>query len=79
VLLAGDGGDGAVAGDEGDLADAVELLDGPAGGQVLLVKLGSRRSASRSRLPMSYSMTAARTQNGDVPTDPGFGEVPDRA
>jgi hypothetical protein len=59
---AGDGGDGLVAGGEGDLPDAVELLEGPVSRQVLLVEIGSRRSASVSRLPMSCSTTAASTQ-----------------
>jgi hypothetical protein len=40
VGAAGDGGDGLCAGGEGDLPDAVELLQCPIGGQLLVVKIG---------------------------------------
>jgi hypothetical protein len=59
---AGDGGDGLSAGGEGDLANPVELLQRPVGGELLLVEVGVARSLSVRRLPISYSTTAARRQ-----------------
>jgi hypothetical protein len=68
---AGDGGDGAVAGGEGDLADAVEFLEGRLADRCCSSSSGSRRSVSRSRLPMSSSMTAVSTQMAMSPRTRG--------
>jgi hypothetical protein len=66
------------AGDEGDLADAVELLDGPLGRQALVVKI--RVAQVGGGQPVADELLDDRGEHthGDVPPDPVLGPMEDR-
>ena len=62
---------------EGDLADPVELLEGPAGGEVLVVEVGIAQVGFDEPFANQGLGDGGEDTDGDVPADPGLGPVPD--
>jgi hypothetical protein len=74
-----DGGEGVFAGGEGDLADPVEFLEGPVGGEVLALEVGVADFGVVEPVADELFDHGGEHADRNVATHAGFGEVADRA